>query len=295
MEPVDSRPINPGAPLSVKSNFPVDEALHPGSKNPDPAAELKSVQKNLLPQTPSFLQAGEALKAAALVLGLPQDTLSLTLLAFSRLFSIPQDSALLSGLRKELLSGGSSSPKTDKEKTILESKTLAALAAADKGVTLDRNDLETYAIMPWDSDFTEQNREKKQFFKSMNRIPGKNGRRWIVWPFNFDSGGTELKVLVRILIKEPFSSMDNNCCEGCISADIAGPKHTWCFLLNKSRESLTCDVGIIPALSSGELKNLRKNLKKDLGLSNLCINNGKTLHWADELISEVLPTVNEEV
>jgi len=37
---------------------------------------------------------------------------------------------------------------------------------------------------------------------TLNRLPGKNGRRWVVFPFAFDKGGREFRVSMRVLLEE---------------------------------------------------------------------------------------------
>ena len=276
-------------------------------------------------QVSAGLTGAEALKTAALALGLPADALSRALLAFSGIFSITPDSALLSRLRKEILDSGTSSPKDSREKLQLEAKTLAALAAFDKGVVLGRESLRLYSAVPDSGDFSgddffgesndpddhgsgrqpdaqgfqqffqDFNRggsEKDRLFGYLNRIPGKNGRHWAVWPFNYSRGGTELKVLVRILIKEPFFSLNRKDDDNLVIVDITGPKRNWRFLL-RTGEELTSDVSIVPGLPRSDAGKLTRYLAEECGIK--CrIHNGRELLLADEF-AEALPSVNEQV
>jgi len=43
--------------------------------------------------------------------------------------------------------------------------------------------------------------EQNPLLAILNRLPGKNGQRWIVLPFSFDEGGREFKVSLRILLE----------------------------------------------------------------------------------------------
>jgi len=109
---------------------------------------------------------------------------------------------------------------------------LAAAAAESKGVELQQKGLESYteAVDPdrrrhdgdgqrrrRDKDQNEQenaitadslkkmalnNLEKDPLLDVLNKLPGKNGRRWIVIPFDFREGDREYFVSMRILTEE---------------------------------------------------------------------------------------------
>ncbi|MDR0312936.1 MAG: hypothetical protein LBI14_05005 [Treponema sp.] len=295
----------------------------PASVVPAPAVKAAVT----IPAASSPLTGAEVFKAAVVALGLPQDALSNALLAFTRFFSISPDTALLANLRKEVLASGSSSPKTAKEKAAMESRALAASAAFDKGVTLSEEGLDEYAAVPSDSDSSEHKRREGHFFNKkddpdaeelkksfahtgqnegeehfldlLNRIPGKNGQRWVVWPFNYGSGGTELSVLVRILIKEPIS-LKEPINRGLIIADIVGPQRKWHFVLDRSGpEKLDVNLFVFPGFERG-LDQLQKEIEKTL--KNLAPETECHI-WNDEvapsLIAELgietLPSINEEV
>jgi hypothetical protein len=294
-------------------------------------AQVKVPAPAGVPPAPTPLAGAEIFKAAAAALGLPQDALSNALLSFTRFFSITPETTLLTNLRKEVLMSGSSSPKTAKEKAAMESRALAASAAFDKGVSLSKECLDEYAAVPGGSDFSgDQKRRKndsfnqkeepkaddvkklfedsgqmegeKHFLDFMNRIPGKNGQRWIVWPFNYCSGDTELSVLVRILIKEPVNQQSRaKNAGGLILADIAGPKRKWHFIFDKNGEGkLTVNLYVFPGFPNGELKSLQ--LEMDRTFKHLApqtefhIQNDEEPPFpATELDGGTLLTVNEEV
>jgi hypothetical protein len=120
-----------------------------------------------------------------------------------------------------------------------EAFSLAAAAAESKGVKLTAGGLEAYAVAV-DPDLRERNSggkggqdrrdenpdeaekknagnpplsaeglretvlesaEKNDLLAVMNRLPGKDGRRWIVLPFTYNSCGKELSVSMRVLIE----------------------------------------------------------------------------------------------
>jgi hypothetical protein len=47
--------------------------------------------------------------------------------------------------------------------------------------------------------------EKKPLLDFINRIPGKNGRQWVVLPFSFSKGGVEFTVSLRLLLGQQSS------------------------------------------------------------------------------------------
>jgi hypothetical protein len=321
----DAALLNKEARITGKEAAPAQQNL--SSALPVPQHAKAPVSAPAAP-IPTPLTGAEVFKAAAAVLGLPQDALSNALLAFTRFFSVNPETALLANLRREVLASGSSSPKTAKERAAMESRALAVSAAFDKGVTLSRECLDEYAAVPSGSDssgghkrredsypnkkddpdaeelkksFTHlgQNESGESFLDLLNRIPGKNGQRWIVWPFNYGSGGTELSVLVRILIKEPIS-LKEPINRGWVIADIAGPQRKWHFILNRSgQEKLDVNVYVFPGFERG-LKHLQKEMEKSL--KNLASelechiwNNEEPPSLITELGGESLPTINEEV
>jgi hypothetical protein len=120
-----------------------------------------------------------------------------------------------------------------------EAFSLAAAAAESKGVKLNAAGLEAYAAAV-DPDLRERDRgkggrerrdenpddaekekadskvppsasglretvlesaEKTDLLAVLNRLPGKDGRRWIVLPFTYTSGGRELSVSMRVLLE----------------------------------------------------------------------------------------------
>ena len=49
--------------------------------------------------------------------------------------------------------------------------------------------------------------EKDPLLEILNKLPGKNGQRWIVLPFDFVQGGREYRVSIRILLDDKSSSI----------------------------------------------------------------------------------------
>ena len=130
----------------------------------------------------------------------------------------------------------------------------------------------------------------------LNPIPGKNGQYWMVFPLiytnynntndNYSNEGTELKVLVRILIKGDIFSL--------VILDISGPERNWRFLLKKSEEGSSADVSITPGIPAKDVDSVREMIKS-MGFSNINIRNDQELSLLEELDLEVLPSINKEV
>jgi len=136
--------------------------------------------------------------------------------------------------------GKDSAPEADTVLKIREALSLAASAAEGKGVELQSKSLETYAqaLDPeWrkrqdseqgdrrgrreknDDDDTEPLRktgainaaslekmalemaDKNPLLATLNKLPAKDGKRWIVLPFDFSDEGREFKVSLRILLE----------------------------------------------------------------------------------------------
>ena len=253
------------------------------------------------------------IKSALAALGLPQYALSSALLAFTRFFALTPRQDVLANLRREVLLSSRNATGNAGDKGLdaksIEARALAALAAFDKGVILESDTLEAYASYnkndpteeqktrypphefhsnPPDPDDLqhsfERDNEKEDAFGLLNRIVGKNNQRWIVWPFNYTNEGIEIKVILRVLIEEPFY----------LILDISGPKRNWRFLINKEKENLSIDIGIKPGLSSREIKQLKKEIKS-LGISDIHIRNDEELPLAQELGFGDLRSVNKEV
>jgi len=77
--------------------------------------------------------------------------------------------------------------------------------------------------------------EKNPLLAILNRLPGKNGRRWIVLPFSFEEGGREFKVSLRILLEADQSPHRAVCmAAACVALDIAEAERHWLFALESA-------------------------------------------------------------
>jgi hypothetical protein len=200
-------------------------------------------------------------------------------------------------------SGAASTPKTGREKAALEAKALAAAAAADKGLSLSPEALEEYAAAteggawfsgrregqpdeedPPDREETPDGEELETVYRKanlprekggeegilswLNRLPGENGQGWAVFPFKIRVRGVELRVSVRLLIKEhPFFASRRDADQGRLIVDIEGPAQNRRFLLERSGGKSVMDITVYPGASGfsgqkGDIKALEKEAGK---------------------------------
>jgi hypothetical protein len=307
------------------------------------AAALKAAASPSPPSIPvSNLKTQDLYKQAVAVLGLPQDTLTLTLVDVLRYFSLSPDAALITRLRRELLAAGSASaPKTGREKAALEAKALAAAAAADKGLRLSPEALEEYAAATepgaWfsgghsrgrDKDNPKDNPddweevpngeeledlyataggdgEKEDLLSYLNRIPGKSGRHWIVFPFKLKVKGIELSVSVRLLIKgsvffTPGSRAPT--IPAHLIVDIEGPQKRWRFILDKAGDGMSVMDILVGSACEGNLAQLKKEAERSFSGPGMEVRlreedfaPGKGSSLFDPWRQEALYSVNKEV
>jgi hypothetical protein len=163
-------------------------------------------------------------------LGLPPDGLNTAIVTFMRLFSLPIDKASVEALKKEALGAllqakkGKGAPQG---RELPEAAALAAAAAHDKDAPLSAGELAEYAAWLEGGGQEKRGGERgKRFFEGLNRRQGKDGTRWISWPFEVKAEGTDLRVFVRLLIQGE---------NGLLIADVrdASDGNAWRFVAEK--------------------------------------------------------------
>jgi hypothetical protein len=335
------RPSAQGFPASGTAEpgeFSPDKAAFQSPVPPVPQGSVGSISPPFSSSSFDFdVFAREIFRHAAAVLGLPQDTLTSALLVFTRFFSLSPGGDFLQTLRREVLAAGASLAKDSRRQARIGAEALAAAAAADKGVKLSGEALENYAESlsePRNTNsegfFSGQGEEKddrrespegcpgpealRELFEKfagsgedgeivglLNRIPGKNGQRWVVWPFKVSAGGIDLRVLIRLLIGRASSSALPDCRPGKLIADIAGPRRRWRFVLDNTGEGkLKAVISVFPEMAPAALKSLEREAGGFFGslgaeVEILARNGDDRFSFAEFLAGEVLPSVNEEV
>jgi hypothetical protein len=141
----------------------------------------------------------------------------------------------------------------------------------------------------------EKEEMKKELIGLLNKIPGKNGQRWIALPFRFFNQGVEFKVSIRILLKETGLF----CQSGHLAVDIAGPFRRWLFTLDKPlKGGARLEAAVSPPLPRRDFQALERELQADLGALAEHISLRNSMEKTDFTTnSEIkhLPSVNEEV
>jgi hypothetical protein len=151
--------------------------------------------------------------------------------------------------------------------------------------------------------------EEKPLLDFINRIPGKNGRRWAVFPFSFACGGVEFSVTLRLLLNtDPLASVisestgfERLAADIKVSSGSPDREHRWCIVLERSekaqtRVELSLFVGEKPHdFPPAEQKRLETELADALGLSrDRVIIRKEALRFADSR-DDLLRPVDEAV
>ena len=245
-EPSVRNTAKPPPPQATKSSAPVHSTAVPRSASALIAAAGLPVDK-----------LSASIISFARFFSLP---LKPELMAAMRRQAVAQPSAMQADTVKQ--AAAENAPETAAK--IREALSLAAAAAESKGVELHPKGLEAFAeaIDPeWQKrehsdghgqrgrrnknkqeeenapitaaglkQMALESAEKDPLLAILNRLPGKNGRRWIVLPFSFDEGGKEFKVSLRILLEAEQSP--NRAV--CMALEIAESERRWLFTLESA-------------------------------------------------------------
>jgi len=144
----------------------------------------------------------------------------------------------------------------------------------------------------------------------LNRLPGKNGQQWLVFPFNIKIKGIEFQIFLRLLKKEPvFSVKGASLEEGHqhLIVDVSGPKKQWRCFLKKAGEKFLADIRVYPMQRPRTLKILQKKAENILkegralfgsfkGFDEILVRNGKeAFSLLDDMCPESLPSIDEQI
>jgi hypothetical protein len=318
-----------------------------------------------------------------LSLGIPRDTLSVSLLSFLKYFSLPLDTESIRQIRREVLAledTGTLKDEIQKDgapKTRRETVALAAAAVRDKGLSLSVEALREYAAAIGGNERPESRRNREAgaeprdgpedrqgdggtpreagdgaagggqdgnggergggenrgkqpdgrrpgtgttppggltpeglreaaesaaqggLLDLLNKLPGKNGRRWIVLPFSYAAGGVDFKVSLRILLSEQNTIPRE---PERLILDVGSEKRLWSFMLEKAggQDSGQCfnraEIGVFPppgapAVLEKELRKLLETTADHITLRDL---SGAFLFEGD-WDGKNVPAINEEV
>jgi len=223
-----------------------------------------------------------------------------------------------------------------------EALSLAAAAAESKGIELDQKGLEQFAeaIDPeWQKRQNPDERNRKRQHKNsdeqekentsaktgplsasgikemalraseknpllalLNKLPGKNARRWMTFPFSFSEGGREFNVSLRILLET--DSLISKRAVG-MAVDIAESEteRRWLFTANgPNRHGINAASGLTVYLQPELPPKARASLIRELSLlmeippEGICVKN-RTESFPCESggTDDLLPFINEAV
>jgi hypothetical protein len=108
-------------------------------------------------------------------------------------------------------------------------------------------------------DLAEEIEARLPLLGVLNRIPGKDGRRWITLPFSFESGGVVCRVSLRILLADangvPWKAER-------MVLDLTTPRRRWSFMLENggNRACARAVFGVLPPLNKQAERSLRELL-----------------------------------
>ncbi|MDR2078900.1 MAG: hypothetical protein LBP74_04150 [Treponema sp.] len=280
-----------------------------------PAFSKGAVPSAEVPPPDKVQIAVPGLKELALSLALPQDKLSSFLLSFSKFFSLPLDTKLIHRLRQEavslkpgsedaLRSGAFATTAAAGKGLVLSTEALTKYAAAIAGD--ERNSGDTGGDR--DGGATDQDggaatggngnpqegtgedrgnnndagrrlvegiERRNPLLGILNKLPGKDGRRWIVLPFSFNSGGVDFRVSLRILLADtntlPWKAEY-------LAVDVTTDHRRWSFTLEEAQGAsqggvvfARALVGVYPpperpAALEGVLRELLGTMAKEITL-----------------------------
>jgi hypothetical protein len=273
-------------------------------------------------------------------LGIPADPLQASILSFSRYFSLPLEPGLLLRLRREVLSlktpgeAGALGAAAAADKGVeLSPQGLEDYAAAIEGFVRDGGEAgggrrggaearderrppageypgEGAPEPPSGKDLRERALRTEADLPLpglLNRLPGREGRYWMVFPFTWSSGGVAFRISLRLLLEsdrytyDDHNYIDRNYIDRNyidqrvirLALDIRGDRRRWSFTLDKpGTAGAETRVSLSPPLPAREWESLEAELRGLLGGS---------VHLAVEsplfgdCKSDTLLSVNEEV
>jgi len=114
--------------------------------------------------------------------------------------------------------------------------------------------------------------EQKPLLEFMNRLPAKNGQRWLVFPFNFTDQGEDYRLCLKILLNEAENRSPSDQMAGYLALEIEkvgssgkdDQNRRWLFVINaENNKNLRLRVFLEPFAS----KKIRKSLVSELSQS----------------------------
>jgi hypothetical protein len=136
----------------------------------------------------------------------------------------------------------------------------------------------------------------------LNKLPGKNGQRWMVFPFHFAESDREFRVSLRILLSADKQSPNNVACMALDVAEAPAPAETgrrWLFVMNSAKGAVgKLSVYLQPELPPKALESFTGELARAMEMPREHISVKK---WAETFPCEsgsgeqFLRSINEAV
>jgi hypothetical protein len=321
------------APSVKKTSF----SKVPGQGMESPVFQFQSGPG--IPQGHSRLEAPqmwtEALARLVRSLNLPPDSLSTAIVSFARYFSLPMDPILLTRLRREVLSLNipresaalSATAAVDKGVKLTPEALEKYTAAIDPDARRDqkggqeksgrdglppessgedgKGDKPSQVSLSGipDADELKKIRDdidgNEPLLSILNSIPGKDGDRWMVYPFQVSAGGKRFLVSIRVTAR-------NGKEDARLAVDIAGEDRRWLFVVNRpacpqrrqgveTAPFIDAWVSLWPPPGQRERETFEREIREALGpaIGRVILRDNESL--LAECRNEALFSVNEEV
>jgi hypothetical protein len=147
---------------------------------------------------------------------------------------------------------------------------------------------------------------EKPVLDLINRIPGKNGRQWVVLPFSFNQGGVEFTVSLRLLLGWNAPGAERLCADIKVSRPEKEQKR-WIITLEKQERAQQDSIGDLQAeisvfsgdrpgnFTNNEEKRLERELAQALGLPLDKVTAKTETRLFNDSREDLLRPVDEEV
>jgi hypothetical protein len=149
--------------------------------------------------------------------------------------------------------------------------------------------------------------EQNPLLELLNRLPAKNGQRWLVFPFALTDQGEDYRLCLKILLNQAENQRPLGQMAGYLALEIEkigfagenGPNRRWLFVINaENNKNLRLRVFIDPFVSKKNHKSLISELSQSLEIAPEYINIqnfAEFFPFEENTQSNVLLSVDEEV
>jgi hypothetical protein len=105
--------------------------------------------------------------------------------------------------------------------------------------------------------------EKDPLLAIFNRLPSKNGQRWVALPFSFSVDGRKFNVSLRILLEPDYQAANQvSCGVGLMALDIAEGEKKWLFVFDNRNMAAKLAVYLQPELPPRDIVSFTSGLSR---------------------------------